>query len=218
MHLLTRQRTRDLPTGIVLHRSASHDPDVDVTVRGPLRCTSPARTIVDLAAVLGPGELRDVVAEAVRRGQVDAAALSRAMQVAGRVAGVRALRLILAELSPLHAQCRSWLESAYVDLTDGTGLEPTAMNHAVRDARGDRRLLDAVYLPEHLPVELDGAGTHTSTLDRTDDDDREEQVLLTGPWHPFLRFSYDDVTTRGDQVLAAVAAALEAIAGIRRRC
>lgn len=217
MHLLTRQRTRDLPRGVVLHRSSSYDPIADLNTYGSLRCTSPARTLIDLAAPLDPGELRQVVAEAVRRGQVDAAALSAAMQLAGRVTGMPALRRILAELSPLHAQCCSWLESAYVDLTAGTGLEPTAMNHPVRDARGDRRRLDAVYLPEHLPVELDGASTHTSTLDRNDDEDREEQVLLTGEWQPFLRFSYEDVTERGEQVLAAVAAALRTLDSSRRR-
>lgn len=217
MHLLTRQRSRPVPDGLVLHRSASFDPAVDVHGQGPLRCTSAARTIVDLAAGLAHGELRSVVVQAVRRGQVDAGTVARAMLRVGRVAGIPTLREILAELSPLHAACRSWLESAYVDLTRGTGLEPTAMNHPVRDARGGRRRLDAVYLPEHLPVELDGAQTHSSLLDRNDDADREQQVRLVGPWLPFLRFSHDDVTKRGDEVLARVEARLRAAATGRRR-
>lgn len=216
MHLLTCQRSRSTPKGVVLHRSASFDPSSDVHTAGPLRFTSPSRTIIDLAAVLTAGELRDVVAEALRRGQVDAGSLGRAMHTAGRVAGIPALRRILAELSPLHAACRSWLESAYVDLTHGTGLEPDAMNHPVRDARGDRRLLDAVYLPEHLPVELDGKETHTTPLDVADDEDREEQVGLAGPWRRFLRFTYHDVTERGEDVLAAVEAALRAAGSDRR--
>lgn len=217
MHLLTRQRSRPVPAGLVLHRSASFDPTSDVHKAGPLRFTSPARTIVDLAAVLTPSELREVVAEAVRRAQVDAGSLGCAMQSAGRVTGIPALRRILAELSPLHAACRSWLESAYVDLTDGTGLEPDAMNHPVRDARGDRRLLDAVYLTEHLPVELDGKETHTTALDVADDEDREEQVRLAGPWREFLRFTHEDVVERGEEVLAAVEAALRAAGSDRRR-
>lgn len=216
MHLLTRCRSRSVPAGLVLHRSASFDPSSDVHTAGPLRFTSPDRTIVDLAAVLTPGELRDVVAEAVRRGQAHPGSLGHAMQRAGRVAGMPALRRILAELSPLHAACRSWLESAYVDLTDGTGLEPDAMNHPVRDARGDRRLLDAVYLPEHLPVELDGKETHTTVLDVADDEDREKQVRLAGPWCEFLRFTHEDVVERGGEVLAAVEAALRAAGSDRR--
>jgi hypothetical protein len=216
MHLLTLQRTRPTPVGLVLHRSASYDPAADACTRGPLRCTSATRTIVDLASVLSAGDLRSVVAQAVRRGQVDAASMSRALQTIGSVAGAPSLRAILAELSPLQAACRSWLESAYVDLTHGTGLEPTAMNHPVRDGRGDRRLLDAVYLPEHVPVELDGGATHTAALDVSDDVDREEQVRLGGNWRAFLRFTRGDVVERGEQVLASVEAALRA-AGTRRR-
>ena len=217
MHVLTRSRSRPAPSGVAWHRSASFTEDAHARTFGAFRVTAPARTVVDLAGVLTPAELRDVVAQAVRSGQADAGQISAAMQTAGRVAGVPALRRVLAGLSPLHAACRSWLESAYVDLTTGTGLEPTAMNHPVRDARGDRRRIDAAYLPEHLPVELDGAGTHTSALDVADDDDREEQILLAGPWQPFLRFTHADVVGRGSWVLATVEEALRAAGSARRR-
>ena len=217
IHLLTRVRSGPCPAGVVRHRSAGFDLARDTVHVGVLRCTAPARTVVDLAGGLAPASLRDVVAQGLRRGQLDAARLHRAMRHAGPVAGSRALRQVLAEVSPLHAACRSWLEGAFVDLTHGTGLEPTAMNHPVCDARGHRRRLDAVYLPEHLPVELDGAAAHSTPLDLADDADREEQVLLAGPWRPFLRFSHDDVVHRGPAVLAAIEARLSTLGSSRTR-
>ncbi len=216
IHLLVQQRTRRPVEGVLLHRSISHDSVRDVCRVGPLRCTSPARTVVDLAALLTPRQLREVVAQAMRSG-LSAATLSAAMQRAGQVAGISALRSILAELSPLHAACRSWLESAFVDLTAGTGLEPTAMNHPVRDASGHRRRLDAVYLPEFLPVELDGAATHTTDIDVIDDAAREMQVLLAARWLPFARFTFVEVVTKGEDVLAAVEARLSDAGSSRRR-
>ena len=82
------------------------------------------------------------------------------------------------------------------------------MNLVVRDVDGGRRRVDAVWLPQRLPVELDSRQTHGTLLDWHDDLRRENAITLAGRWRPFLRFSWDDVVRRPAAVVDAVRRAL----------
>jgi hypothetical protein len=194
--------------GVVVHRSLTLRPD-HVTTRRGLAVTTVERTLCDVAGRVGPVRLRRLVAEAVRRDLTTAGAIRATMATCGRFKGVRALRELVEELSPLHRRAASELESEFVALMVDAGLPPSAMNHPVVDARGTRRLIDAVYLPERVPIELDSRLAHGSLLDWHDDTRRENAVVLTG-WHPFLRFNWVDVTSRGGVVVDTVRRALAA--------
>lgn len=208
LHLLVRQRTFPTLSGVTVHRTRNLT-DEDVVRTGPLATTSAPRTIVDLACELGPVALRRTVADAVRRGLTGPTELRTLSRRLGRVRGKRQLLALVDELSPLDRDCRSELETRFLRLMRGEGLAPTAMNHPVEDADGRRRVIDAVYLPERVPVELDSRLAHGTLLDWHDDLRRENAVVLTG-WRPFLRFSWADVTQRPGEVVADVRRALAA--------
>ena len=117
---------------------------------------------------------------------------------------------LAASVSPLEAQCDSELESVFLAVARQHGLEPTAMNHPVRDATGGRRRLDVVYLPEHVWAELDSERFHRTLLDRNDDALRTTSIERAGAWRDPLRFSWWDVTERPGEVMAQVRTALDA--------
>lgn len=215
---------RDRPTrfagvaGIRVHRTLRLGPEHIVEVDG-IRVAAPDRTLCDLAGVLDRTALRRAVAHAVREGLVTVASLRAVAGGLGRFRGKRALLAVLAELSPLEGATRNELESRFLAVTTEGGVPPTEMNHPVRDVDGVRRVLDAVYLPERIPVELDGQRWHGLTTDRSDDRRRENAVVLTGEWRSFLRFTWWQVFHEPEEVVATIERALDAArsgAGDRR--
>lgn len=174
-----------------------------------LPVTTATRTICDLAGQLTEADLRRVVSAAVRRGLTSASRLREASARLGRFRGKRALDRIIDQLSPLEASSRAESESLFLRITTRAGIPPTSLNHRVRDAFGGIRYLDAVYLPERIPVELDSRGSHGTLLDWHDDLRRENAVVLAG-WRDFLRFSYADLRDRPSEVVEVVHRALRA--------
>lgn len=211
LHLLVHDRCFVERSGIVVHRTRTL-PDSHTTTVGPHPVTTATRTVCDLAATLGPRPLRRLVAGAVRDGLTDEVELRSCLRELGPVAGARALRLLVDELSPLDAQCDSEFESVYLRMARQHGIEPTAMNHPVRDGDGRRRRLDAVHLPEHVWVELDSERFHGTLLDRNDDAIRTAAIERAGEWAEPLRFTWEDVTERPTEVARQVRAALAAAA------
>lgn len=209
IHLLVRDRVFPTMRGVTVHRTRQFVED-DVTVTGGFRVTLGERTVADMAATSSTATLRRLLKAGVRSSTVDPTRLRTHLRRRGRLPGKRAVLRLLDELSPLEAACRNEFESRFLGLMRGAGLEPTAMNHPVVDARGRRREIDAVWLPEHLPVELHSRRWHGSDLDVHDDLERENDIVLAGLWRTFLRFSWHDVTQRGDEVVARVRAALTA--------
>ena len=65
------------PAGVVVHRSPPLHPDDVTNVRG-IPVTSPSRTLIDCAEVMGPDELRAVFRRAVAQGLLDPTALRAA--------------------------------------------------------------------------------------------------------------------------------------------
>jgi hypothetical protein len=214
LHLLVRDRCFVERTGMVVHRTGTL-PDHHVTVLGAHPVTTATRTVCDLAATLGVGSLRRLVAAAVREDVTDALDLRSCLRELGPVAGTRSLRTLLDELSPLDQQCESEFESVYLRMARRHGIEPTAMNHPVRDATGGRRRLDAVYLPERVWVELDSERFHGTLLDRNDDAIRTASIERAGEWADPLRFTWQDVTQCPTEVAGQVRAALAAASRVR---
>ncbi len=207
VHLVLRCTCPHGRPGVMVHRSLTLREHHHELVAGQ-RVTTCARTIGDLAGICGPVRLRRVVAEAVRRRLTDPDELRLVMQDMGRFRGKVRLREVVDELSPLERVTRSALESEFLAVTTAAGLAPTAMNHPVLDATGRRRVIDAVYLPPGLPIELDSQLAHGSLLDWHDDLRRENDLALRG-WLPFLRFNWFDVTRRGHLVVTRIRAALD---------
>lgn len=210
VHLLVGCSCPHRRAGITVHRSLTLRAAHRAKVAG-YGVTTVERTLCDLAAVSGPVRLRRLVAEAVRRDLCRPEQLRRVMDQMGRFRGKVALREVVDELSPLVVVTRSALESEFLALTTAAGIPPTAMNHPVIDAHGHHRLIDAVYLPPGLPIELDSRLAHGSLLDWHDDLRRENAIAIEG-WLPFLRYNWFDVTRRGHLVVDQIQDVLARVA------
>ncbi len=101
--------------------------------------------------------------------------------------------------SVLETLCRVLLQQA--------GLAPTSTQFVVRDARG-RWIgrVDFAWPHQRLVVEADGFAFHADRASYRDDRRRGNALLLAG-WR-VLRFSWEDVVDRPDEVVTAVRAAL----------
>jgi hypothetical protein len=157
--------------GIDVRRARSLAPR-DVWVRAGIRVTSPARTVLDLAATLSPRALRSMV----RRALAERIVSERELQeLLARSAGHRGVGPLRAVMTRQPVPTRSELEDVVLDLMEGAGLDRPQVNVALR--LGGRRIVpDFLWPHARLVVEADGAAWHDHRLAR--EDDAERQALL----------------------------------------
>jgi hypothetical protein len=172
----------------------------DVIVWRGIPVTTPARTLVDLAAVLTEEALGRACHEAgFRHGttprDVDAVLARRPTSP-----GAAKLRRIL------HGDARitlSRLERAFITLLEAEGLPLPVTNRPAGGRRVDCRW------PDHrVTVELDSYRFHNSRHSWEADRFRERQAYARGD--QFRRYTWDDVTKRRRMVVREMRALLEA--------
>jgi very-short-patch-repair endonuclease len=185
--------------GIRVHRSSMLEVD-DVTRHKGIPVTTPARTLVDLAATFEYHALRRTVREA-QRTLVTVRQLTRALDRLGPRRGVTKLAKILATG---HAPTRSELEDAVLDLVLAGGLRHPNVNRPL--TIGGRRVVPDFRWPEQrLVLEADGAAWHDDRLAREDDADR--QALLEASGERVVRVTWAQAVSRRAQTLERLRAA-----------
>jgi very-short-patch-repair endonuclease len=196
--------------GIRVHSGDQLAPDERDVVAG-IPCTSVARTILDLAAVLDRRGLERVCERAVRIDSFDLIALNRLRaRHAGR-RGVARLRAVLAEWDDDLAATRSELEVLFFRLVVEAGIERPLVNREIRV--GNRAFeVDFHWLAARLIVETDGRSFHDNPLARKRDGERDR--ILSGAGWAIERFGWPDVTESRQRTLATVRAHLERVAPI----
>jgi hypothetical protein len=187
-------RQRRARPGIRVHRANALDPR-DVTSHRRIPVTTVHRTHVDLADVLTPHQLANVMHEAAFRGRLVVPAIHDAM---ARVWGRPRLWVVERALD-LHADgsagTRSGAEDAFLALV-GDLPEPL-VNVAFEGFERD------FHWPAcRLVVEIDGPG-HGRPRSRLDDARRDRTLGEAG--YTVLRFTDDDVSRRRHELLSAVA-------------
>ena len=161
-----------------------------------LPITTPARTLLDLAATLTPKQLGTAISRAEQQRLLDFADLHDLLRRHPRRPGSPSLRAVLDTYAPRDTR------SALEDLIAELEIEPpphsnVVIEHAVRDFAWPR---------QRLVVEADSYTWHRSPAAL--DADRERDVTLAlGGWRT-LRFTYAQVTTRPGYVAGAIRAAL----------
>ena len=185
--------------GIRLHRSSVLEAD-DVTRRHGIPVTTPARTLVDLAATFEYRALRRTVREAQRR-VVTVRQLTRALDRLGSRRGVTKLTKILATG---HAPTRSELEDAVLDLILAGGLQHPHVNRPLT-IDGRRVVPDFRWPDQRLVLEADGAAWHDDRLTR--EDDAERQALLEASGERVVRVTWAQAIGRRTQTLERLRAA-----------
>ena len=152
-------RQRHTRRGLTVHRV----PDLgrrDMRRRHGLPVTSPARTLVDLAAELTRLELENAYAEARRRGLARDSEIRDALgRAPANKAGVGRLRELVA--AAVHgvdpSLTRSHAERRLLALIRAAELPAPAANATVAG-----HMVDLLWAEQRLIVEFDGFGTHGS--------------------------------------------------------
>jgi very-short-patch-repair endonuclease len=179
----------------------------EVVIRDGIPCTSPARTLVDLAGTLGKQSLRKAVERTAVLGALDLVAIDAAMARPRR--GSPVLRRILdgwrsASLGgdlPSAARLRSGLEARLLALIGDSGLPSPRCNQLV-EADGKRIEVDMVWVDERLVLEVDGRMYHDDPHAFERDRSRDRALQLNG--YRVLRVTASQVAREPEELLSAL--------------
>jgi hypothetical protein len=177
--------------GVVTRRSIRNSPDEVITFRR-IPVTSPARTLVDLAALLSVDQLARACHEAGVRYRTTPAQVEAVLARYPTAPGAAKLRSIL------HGDFRvtlSKLEERFLELLAEAGLELPVTN---RPAGGRR--VDCRWPAQRLTVELDSYQFHNTRLAWERDRQREREARARGD--EFRRYTWFDVFKAPEPMLA----------------
>jgi very-short-patch-repair endonuclease len=185
--------------GIRIHRVKRLAAD-ERAFRNGIPITSPARTLIDLAGVVGSAELEAAVARAEREGVVKRAEFSALMRRHRRRPGIPALRAVL-EASGGPAFTRSEAETRFLALIRQAGLPDPQTNVKV-----DRYEIDFLWPSAGLAVEVDGFQYHSSRPRFEGDRRRDSWLLASGI--KVIRLSWRQIVKDGIATAVQVGQAL----------
>lgn len=161
--------------GIAPYRSALAGDEV--TAHRGIPVTTPARTLLDLAAVLAPARLERAVARAEVLRLADAVSLPVLLERHSRRPGAAALRAILAAGAP--AVTRSELEERFLAFLAGEGL-PRPRTNVWMTVGAHGIELDCLWPRQRLVVELDGYAVHGTRAAFEADRERDRALQAAG--------------------------------------
>lgn len=190
-------------TGIQVHRpSAWHAGEV--TALSGLPITTPARTLLDLAAAGVRGRpLEAALDRAELLGLVDFAELDHILaRHAGRP-GCPALTATLSRYTAGSTRTRSVLEELVLEACERHAILRPRVNAIV-----EGRERDFFWPQSRLIVEADSYAWHRSPSALDDDRERDAELLLAG--YRCLRFTWPQVTRRRSYVVRTLVSALGA--------
>jgi very-short-patch-repair endonuclease len=167
--------------GIRFHRVRAPRPEEVGTVAG-IPCTSPARTLVDLAGVVGSRTLRSAFERAAKQRELDINAIEAAADPGRR--GARALRRLIGKwrrAAPLarKGRLKSPLEAKVLPLLVQRGLPTPLTNAPVQLAKG-RIEVDFLWPDQHFVVEADSRDFHATDVAFERDRWRDRELLRAG--------------------------------------
>jgi len=199
IHVSIAGRLAGRVAGIRPHRAGAL-PARDVAVKHGLRVTTPARTLLDLAAMTPRDVLERLTEEAFVQRLVEAGEIRRTVARAAGRPGVRKLREVINLLDePLFT--RSEGEKRLRSLVRSAGLPLPLMN--VKRAGWE---VDAVWDAQRLVVEVDGRKFHDTAPQFERDRRKDADLVLAG--FRVLRFTWRRLTREPAAVVAIIAAAL----------
>jgi very-short-patch-repair endonuclease len=187
--------------GIRIHRARSL-PAGEVTRREGIPVTTPARTILDLAASLETRELERMMAEAIA---LRATTPAKLLALAGsprhaRRPGVWRVRAMLAgDNDP--ARTRSAAEEGFLGLIRSTDLPQPEANAPV-----GRYQVDFLWRAQRIVVEVDGFAFHSSPRSFEADHRRESDLDAAG--YHVLRFTWRQIQETPTKVIGRVCRAV----------
>jgi len=168
-----------IPAGIDAHRHGSLTP-ADKTIVEGVPCTSVARTLLDLAAVVSYRELRHAVTQAEVTRRFDLASMRELLARSRRRRGVARLRTAIALHDPREQLTRRELEAKFLDLCRSSGLPlPEVNSHLL--VEGISMMPDFLWRDAGLIVEADSRKFH-GTVTAFEADRQRDQRLTAAGW------------------------------------
>lgn len=203
--LVHSRTTHDFP-GVVVHRCHDLTKEHLTEILG-LPTTTVSRTVVDLAALLSQSHLAVVIDEVL----------------AGKQTTVQELRAVFDQVArrgkPGVAKLRTALEAREPGPEDGTALERLGARVLLEGGLpvpqfefatpwDSQQRFDAAYPDQRLGIEWDSRRWHTMMDAFARDRERDRHAILHG-WR-VLRFTWEDLTERPQEVVDTVRRALDA--------
>ena len=195
--------------GIYLHRVRPPRLEETGSFDG-IPCTSPARTLVDLAGVVGEWTLRSAFERAARkRGMLDIAAIERSIDPRRR--GIKVLLKLIEEwrgAAPLlgkRGKLKSPLEAKVLPLVVGRDLPPPLFNAPVEIADG-RIEVDFLWPDHRFVLEADSRDFHGTALAFERDRWRDRELMRAG--YSVLRVTSLQAEKEAEAIVETVAARL----------
>lgn len=182
----------------------------EITVANGVVCTTPMRTLVDLAGQLGIPSLRRLVERAAVKKRLDLGALDAALAEARGRRGITALGSIADAWRTDDGavpDLRSDFEALVLPRLLGRGLPRPSCNETL-DLGGERLMVDFLWPERRLVVETDGRETHETPV-AFQRDRRRDQILVAAGYR-VARATWDQIHREPDDVVARIAGALGA--------
>ena len=199
-HHLTVPRATSARAGSA-HVHRPRDFPAQVASVKQIPCTTPLRTIVDVAGLCRPEELGDIVDNALSKRLVDVPSVEAELARSGQPGrpGVRALRRELRWRRPLTFEAMSVLESKAQRLLRKSGVTPVGVEVKVA---GDSAYRLDILLRPGLAMEVDGYAYHHSPEQMTADARRRNRLLASGV--TMLVYTWEDILGDAHRVVAEV--------------
>lgn len=205
--------SRAKPHHVTVHRTADLDPN-HFTVRHAIPVTKPARTIVDLAAVVGRPELGEIVDRALVNGLLSEEALRVAIRELGRRGrvGPAIVRSVL-DQHPLSGVRRdSVLEPVMAAIIRHTAVaDEIVYQHKVR-AGGHAFRLDFAAPRVKLAIEVLGLREHGTRKAVIEDSERRRLLAVAG-WQ-VVEYTKTAMTRSPVRVAREIAKLIDERAGV----
>jgi hypothetical protein len=189
--------------GIRVHRTSVLERR-DVMRHEGIPITSPARTLVDLAAVVNEKMLRAAVRRALGLRRVSIRHLVATRRRLGPRRGSATLDRVLTMAAPTRTE----LEDVVLDLIVDGGFARPDVNKPLLLA-GRRVIPDFRWPDQHVVVEADGGAWHDNAIARQDD--AERQALLEAHGERVVRVIWGQAMARPAETLARIRSAGVAI-------
>lgn len=204
--LVPNQRGRKID-GVRCRRCRYPDPS-EIAAESGISCSTPARTLVDLAGLLGTDSLRRAVERAAVLKLLNLAAIDASMELARRRRGISALRGIVDEWRTDDGEIpdlRSDFEALALPRLIAIGLPRPVCNQAVRHGEG-ALVVDFLWPEQRVVVETDGRQTHHTPI--AFEHDRRRDQLLVAAGYRVIRATWHQIHDELDAVVSSIAQTL----------
>ena len=182
--------------GIKTHRTKERD----ATHHQGIPVTTPARTLIDLAATLDYKPLR----RAVREAQRNLVSIPEILTTLDRLGPRRGTANLIKILATGYAPTRSELEDAVLELILKAGFQHPDVNQPLH-INGHKLIPDFRWPDQHLVIEADSTEWHDDRLTR--EDDAERQAILEAHGERVVRVTWGQAISRRRQTVERFRAA-----------